>query len=114
MRTFASLSLFACGLLVARFAVAHHSFAAVFDGEKFVKVTGEVVGVEWTNPHFHISLDVKDEAGAVTALAIRRLSAEHARAARLAPQRDADAWRDRDRRGLGRARRLGSWARCAG
>lgn len=66
MRTFASLFVFACGLLAARFAAAHHSFAAVFDGEKFVKLTGEVVSVEWTNPHFHFSVDVKDSAGAVT------------------------------------------------
>ena len=54
----------ACG--AARFAAAHHSFAAVFDGEKFVKLTGEVIDVEWTNPHIHISVDVKDAAGAVT------------------------------------------------
>lgn len=47
-----------CG--AARFAAAHHSFAAVFDGEQFVKLTGEVVDVEWTNPHIHFSIDVKE------------------------------------------------------
>ena len=56
----------------ARLAAAHHSFAAVFDGEKDVKLTGEVVSVEWTNPHFHFSIDVKDAGGAVDALAVRR------------------------------------------
>jgi hypothetical protein len=53
----------ACG--VARFAAAHHSFAAVFDGEKFVKLTGEIVSIEWTNPHIHFSIDVKEDDGAV-------------------------------------------------
>ncbi len=66
MRTFTSLLLLFGCLLTAGFAAAHHSFAAVFDGEKFVKLTGEVVSVEWTNPHFHFSVDVKDAAGAVT------------------------------------------------
>lgn len=60
-----SLLLLCSGLCLGRFAAAHHSFAAVFDGDKAIKVTGEIVGVEWTNPHFHFSVDVKDSAGAV-------------------------------------------------
>ena len=39
---------------------------SVFDGEKAVTLTGEVASVEWTNPHFHFSIDVKDADGAVT------------------------------------------------
>ena len=66
MRGLALLLVLGCGALSARLAVAHHSFAAVFDGEKAVKLTGEVADVEWTNPHFHFSIDVKDQAGAVT------------------------------------------------
>jgi hypothetical protein len=58
MRRFAFLLLVAGSLLTARVAAAHHSFAAVFDGEKFVKLTGEVAAVEWANPHFHFSVDV--------------------------------------------------------
>jgi len=53
-------------MFATRFAAAHHSFAAVFDGDKPVKMTGQVTDVEWTNPHFHFSIDVKDQAGAVT------------------------------------------------
>jgi hypothetical protein len=47
-------------------AHAHHSFAAVFDGEKQVTLSGTVTDVEWTNPHIHFSIDVKGEDGAVT------------------------------------------------
>jgi hypothetical protein len=65
MRRLAISLLLCSGLCIGRFAAAHHSFAAVFDGEKAVKLTGEIVGVEWTNPHFHFSVDVKDSAGAI-------------------------------------------------
>lgn len=41
---------------------AHHSFAAEFDRDKPVKLTGTITKVEWTNPHARIYIDVKDEA----------------------------------------------------
>jgi hypothetical protein len=65
MRRLVVLSLLGMGLLCARLAPAHHSFAAYFDGQKPVTLTGEVASVEWTNPHFHFSVDVKDDNGAV-------------------------------------------------
>ena len=65
MRRLAFFLVLVCGVLVARLAAAHHSFAAYFDGQKAVTLTGEVVEVEWTNPHFHFSMDVKDADGAV-------------------------------------------------
>ena len=44
--------------LAARFALvpglpalAHHSFAAEYDSEKRVTITGKVLSVEWVNPH---------------------------------------------------------------
>jgi hypothetical protein len=46
---------------------AHHSFAAEFDGDKPVVLTGAVTKVEWRNPHIWVYLDVKDAAGKVTA-----------------------------------------------
>jgi hypothetical protein len=65
MRRLAVLLILGLSVCVARLAAAHHSFAAYFDGQKPVTLTGDVVSVEWTNPHFHFSVDVKDANGAV-------------------------------------------------
>ena len=46
-------------------ALAHHSFGAEFDGDKPVTMTGVVTKVEWSNPHSHFYLDVKDDKGNV-------------------------------------------------
>ena len=46
---------------------AHHSFAAEFDSNKVVNMTGVVTKVEWMNPHVYFYIDVKDPAtGMVT------------------------------------------------
>ena len=52
-------------LLAGRPVVAHHAFAAEFDAEKPVKLTGAVTKLEWTNPHAWIYVDVKDATGTV-------------------------------------------------
>ena len=46
-------------------ALAHHSFAAIFDSDAPVELTGTVTRVEWMNPHVWLYLDVKNEDGAV-------------------------------------------------
>ena len=45
---------------------AHHSFAAEYDADKPVTLSGTVVKIDWTNPHIHFYVDVKDEKGVVT------------------------------------------------
>ena len=51
-------------LMVAAAAplLAHHSFAAEFDGTKRIQLTGVVTKVEWTNPHVWFYVNVEDEA----------------------------------------------------
>jgi hypothetical protein len=44
-------------------AFAHHSFAAEFDREQPVELTGAVTRVEWLNPHARFYINVKDENG---------------------------------------------------
>ena len=41
----------------------HHSFAAEFDADQPVEVTGTITKVEWTNPHARFYVDAKDEKG---------------------------------------------------
>jgi hypothetical protein len=56
-----------CSILLGTTALsAHHSFAAQYDSDKPVTLKGTVVRIDWTNPHFHFYIDVKDEKGAVT------------------------------------------------
>jgi hypothetical protein len=61
MKAFVLGGVVACGLLVAGTQVsAHHSFAAEFDAEKRIELTGIVTKVEWTNPHVWFYINVKD------------------------------------------------------
>ena len=46
--------------------MAHHSFAAEFDANKQIKLTGVVTKVDWTNPHVWFYVNVKDEGGQTT------------------------------------------------
>ena len=55
------------GLLVSAVPVlAHHSFAAEYDANKPVTLTGTVTKIEWMNPHTRFYIDVRDKNGVLT------------------------------------------------
>ena len=47
-------------------ASAHHSFAAEYDSNQPITLTGTLTKIEWTNPHGWVYLDVKGDDGKVT------------------------------------------------
>jgi hypothetical protein len=51
-------------------ALAHHSFAAEYDADKPVTLTGSVTKMAWINPHSWIYINVKKADGAVENWAI--------------------------------------------
>lgn len=57
--------IFASALLSAGAAQAHHSFAAIFDVEKPITLTGTVTSFDWVNPHVHFSIEVTSDDGEV-------------------------------------------------
>src|SRR5271154_2769253 len=67
-RASASRAVLSCAILLALGlpALAHHSGAAEFDSKQKIDLTGVVTKVEWTNPHAHFYVDVKDSSGNVT------------------------------------------------
>lgn len=62
-------SLLAMALLTAS-AQAHHSFAALYDANKPVRLTGKLTKIEWTNPHSYFHLDVVNSKGEVSNWAV--------------------------------------------
>ena len=43
---------------------AHHSFAAQYDRDKPITLKGDIVRIEWANPHIYFYVDVADTKGA--------------------------------------------------
>ena len=50
-----------CVFMASLPAHAHHSFAAQYDAEQRVTLTGPVTKVEWMNPHMYFYVNVTDE-----------------------------------------------------
>jgi hypothetical protein len=46
-------------------AMAHHAFAAEYDGESDVYLKGAVTSVEWINPHAWVHMDVTEASGSL-------------------------------------------------
>jgi hypothetical protein len=90
-------------LVSAVTALAHHSFAAQFDGDKPVVLRGAVTKVDWRNPHIWVYLDVRDadgkvtkwecEGGAPNALTRQGWSREHLK---LGEDITVEGWRAKD------------------
>lgn len=59
-------ALVAFGLLIgaaSRPVIAHHSFAAEFDGSRPITLKGTVTRIDWMNPHVWFYINVKDADG---------------------------------------------------
>ena len=55
-----------CLSMISFSGIAHHSFAAQFDADKPMELTGTVTKVAWRNHHAWFYIDVEDEDGNVT------------------------------------------------
>ena len=53
-------------LIVSSPSTAHHAFAAEFDADQPIDLTGSVTKIKWVNPHSWLFFDVKTPDGQVT------------------------------------------------
>jgi hypothetical protein len=58
-----ALGALVAGLAAAAPLVAHHAFGAEFDRNAPIKLEGDIVKLEWVNPHTWIHIEVAQEDG---------------------------------------------------
>ena len=63
MKTLGAAIIAAISLGLSLPAFAHHSAAAEFDVNRSFDLSGVITKVEWTNPHAHLYIEVKDSKG---------------------------------------------------
>ena len=73
LRLFTALLVLGIGATAGN-VLAHHSFAAQFDNNRPVELTGSVTDMKWSNPHAWIYIDVEDESGNVVNWALETIS----------------------------------------
>lgn len=66
MRALLATLVYIASVVASGGVLAHHSFAATFDENKPVTLTGTVTKVEWNNPHIWFFVDVENPDGTVT------------------------------------------------
>jgi uncharacterized protein DUF6152 len=59
MKVYLAILVVALSIAAAAPLLAHHSFAAEFDGTKAIRVRGALTKIEWTNPHTYFYVDAK-------------------------------------------------------
>lgn len=82
----------------------HHSFGAEYDVSRPITLTGVLTKIEWTNPHSHIYVDVKDESGHVVnwqlegypPTALQRIGWKRDSTMKVGDKITVFAWRARD------------------
>ena len=69
-KTFTALLVASFTALMAQPSAAHHSFAAEFDANAPIELTGTVTKVEWANPHTYFYMDVMNPKGDIESWAL--------------------------------------------
>jgi len=73
MRAVFAIIISVAWLLTALPVASHHSFAAVFDINRPIEITGTVARLHWTNPHAWIYIDVEETDGNVQTWSVELL-----------------------------------------